>query len=44
MTPGSVIWLIVCALSALLFFGIAAVVAFKGVADLRDLLRDRKPM
>ncbi len=44
MTPESLIWLIVCALSAILFFGIAAVVTFKGVADLRDLLRDRKSM
>jgi hypothetical protein len=42
MTTGSLIWLIVGALFAVLFFGIAAVVAFRGVADLRDLLRDRK--
>ncbi|HTY38557.1 MAG TPA: hypothetical protein VMH23_15670 [Bacteroidota bacterium] len=39
MTTGSVLWLILFSLAALLFFGIALVVAIRGVSDVRDLLR-----
>lgn len=39
MTEGAFIWFIVCAISALLFFGIAAVVTVRGIGELRDLLK-----
>jgi len=39
MTRGALFWLIVFAISAAVFFVVAAVVAFKGLSDLRDLLR-----
>jgi hypothetical protein len=38
MTDGALFWLIIGAISALLFFGIASVVAVRGLAELRDLL------
>ena len=49
MTDGALFWLIVCALSAALFFGIAVVVAIRGMGELRQLLsrtgkrKDGKP-
>ena len=43
MDSRAVIWLLVFAASAALFFLIAAVVAVRGFADLRDLLRHSKP-
>ncbi len=39
MTPGALFWLVLFALSAMLFFAIAAVVAVRGSGDLRELLR-----
>jgi hypothetical protein len=39
MTTGAIIWLIVGAISAAVFFGIAAVVTVLGIRDLRELLR-----
>jgi hypothetical protein len=39
MTAGALFWFIVCAISALLFFVIAAVVTVRGIGELRDLLR-----
>jgi hypothetical protein len=38
MTTGTVVWLSVAAVSAALFFGIAAVVSISGLKDLRNLL------
>jgi hypothetical protein len=38
MTEGALFWLIVFAVSALIFFGIAVVVSIRGIGDLRDLL------
>jgi len=38
MTSGTVFWLAVAAASAILFFGIAAVVSIYGLRDLRRLL------
>ncbi len=42
MYNGAVVWLVIFALSAILFFGIAAVVAVKGLDDLKKLLRYSK--
>ena len=38
MTTGAQFWLILFGIAALVFFGIALVVAIRGVGDLRDLL------
>jgi hypothetical protein len=38
MTTGILIWLIVFAIAALLFFGIAAIIAVLGMQDLKLLL------
>jgi len=38
MTEGALFWLVVLAVAALLFFGIALVVSVRGVGDLRNLL------
>ena len=38
MTGVTVVWLVLAAVSAALFFGIAAVVSVLGVKDLRELL------
>jgi hypothetical protein len=38
MTTGAIAWLIVGAISAVVFFGIAAVVTVLGIRDLRELL------
>lgn len=42
MTPGVLAWLLVAAVSAVLFFGIAAVVSVRGFKDLRELLGGEK--
>lgn len=42
MNVGIIIWLLVFALSAAVFFIVAAVVAVKGLGDLRTLLRHSK--
>jgi hypothetical protein len=38
MTTGTVVWLVIAAASAVLFFGISAVVSISGLKDLRHLL------
>jgi hypothetical protein len=38
MTEVTVVWLVLAAAFAALFFGIAAVVSIRGVKDLRELL------
>ena len=43
MDSRAVVWLLVFAVSAALFFLIAAVVSVKGFSDLRGLLRHSKP-
>ena len=42
MTAGVLAWLVVGAVSAVLFFGIAAVVSVRGYKDLRELLGGAK--
>ena len=42
MDSGAIVWLVIFAASAILFFGIAAVVAVKGFGDLQRLLRHSK--
>jgi hypothetical protein len=39
MSPGAIFWVIVLAISALLFFGVAVVVAIRGARELGELLR-----
>lgn len=43
MDNRAVIWLLIFAISAALFFVVAGVVTVKGLTDLRTLLRHRKP-
>ena len=43
MHRGVIIWLVICALSTILFFVIAAVVIVRGFSDLRSLLRMSQP-
>jgi hypothetical protein len=38
MTAGAVVWLVLAAMAAALFFGIAVVVSVLGIKDLRHLL------
>lgn len=38
MTTGSLIWLIIFAVSVAVFFIVAAIVSVRGFGDLRDLL------
>lgn len=39
MNTGTLFWLIIFAISAAVFFIVAAIVTIKGFSDLRDLLR-----
>lgn len=39
MSMGAWIWLIIFSISALLFFGVAAITGIKGVGELLELLR-----
>lgn len=39
MTGGSIFWLLLFGMAALVFFGIALVVTIRGMSDVRDLLR-----
>ncbi|MCA1603247.1 MAG: hypothetical protein LC776_16960 [Acidobacteria bacterium] len=39
MKTGTLLWMIIFAISAAAFFIVAAIVTIKGFADLRDLLR-----
>jgi hypothetical protein len=43
MIMGATIWLIIAAVAAGLFFGIAVVVTVYGIRDLRNLLEREKP-
>lgn len=43
MNTGTLIWLIIFAISATVFFIVAAIVSVKGVGDLRDLLSASEP-
>ena len=38
MTTGAILWFIVYFAATALFFGIAAVVAVRGISELKDLL------
>jgi len=38
MTDGAIFWYAIGGISAILFFGIAAVVTWRGVAELRQIL------
>ncbi|MEO1020978.1 MAG: hypothetical protein AAFW89_00425 [Bacteroidota bacterium] len=40
MHEGTIIWMILFAAFALLFFGIAAVVSVRGISDIKDLLSE----
>ena len=42
MSGGTTFWYMVGGLAALLFFGIAAVVTWRGIGELRDLLGSSK--
>jgi hypothetical protein len=42
MTDGALFWLFLFGIAALVFFGIALVVAIRGVGDLRELLGSSK--
>ncbi|MBI5471895.1 MAG: hypothetical protein HY961_06075 [Ignavibacteriae bacterium] len=42
MTLGTTIWIVIFAVSALVFFGIAAIISVYGTKDLRNLLRESK--
>jgi hypothetical protein len=39
MRTGTLVWMIIFAISAATFFVVAAIVTIKGLGDLRDLLR-----
>lgn len=39
MSTGALIWLIIFSISAVLFFGVAAIAGMKGAGELLDLLR-----
>jgi hypothetical protein len=43
MTGAVVVWMVLGAAFALLFFGIAAVVSLRGLKDLRELLGGARP-
>jgi hypothetical protein len=43
MTTGTIVWLVLAAVCATLFFGIAAAVSIYGIRDLRKLLRGSEP-
>lgn len=43
MNTGTLLWIIIFAISATIFFVVAAVVAVKGFGDLRDLLGSSRP-
>ncbi|HYE57195.1 MAG TPA: hypothetical protein VD948_01770 [Rhodothermales bacterium] len=43
MPDGIVIWLVLGAVAAVVFFGVAAWAAVTGVADVRDLLHRHRP-
>jgi hypothetical protein len=38
MNSGALVWMVLFALAAICFFVVAAIVAVKGMSDLRDLL------
>ncbi len=42
MTTGALLWFVIFAVNAALFFGIALVVTFRGAGELHELLRTTK--
>jgi len=42
MTTGAFVWFVIFGICTSVFFGIALVVTFHGIGDLRDLLRTSK--
>ncbi len=42
MNTGALLWLIIFAVSATVFFIVAAIVGVRGVSDLKDLLRSKR--
>ena len=40
MSSGVIIWMVLFGVFASLFFGIAAIVSWKGVADIKELMND----
>jgi len=42
MNTGALLWIIIFAISAAIFFIVAAVVSVRGVSDLKDLLRSKR--
>ena len=42
MNTGALLWIIIFAISAAVFFIVAAVVSVRGVSDLKDLLRSKE--
>lgn len=40
MNSGTLVWMIIFGVFAVMFFVIAAVVAFKGVAEIKELFND----
>jgi hypothetical protein len=41
MNTGAILWIIIFAIAAAVFFIVAAVVSVRGVSDLKDLLRSK---
>jgi hypothetical protein len=39
MTEGALIWFVLYGVATLLFFGIATVVAIRGIGEMKDLLK-----
>ena len=42
MSTGALLWIIIFALAAAVFFVVAAVVSVRGVSDLKDLLKSKE--
>ena len=42
MNTGALLWIIIFAISAAVFFIVAAIVSVRGVSDLKDLLRSKR--
>jgi hypothetical protein len=42
MNTGALLWIIIFAVAAAVFFIVAAVVSIRGVSDLKDLLRSKR--
>jgi hypothetical protein len=44
MNTGALFWIITFAIAAAVFFIVAAIVSFRGVSDLKDLLRSKRDL